>query len=249
MQMVFACLKTCHWLSHWLHVIVLPNRAQEPPRIFCVSCSHHRTCGLGKHSVRSCLLDGKTTSWSTSIISGQFNSCWPSCLMCSQNPYWHCSPQSHGVIAQPDISFKLPSNGVTCMFIRTYTSCTSFQQTTLTFLLTDCTIHGICYSECHKSSLFFKAYNIRSPLSMEDHRFQSKESENVTKAVMHCNIRAEWNVVSFSLDHWSLTLSCWSFLVWITIAKKKKKQSSSIVVSHGCVEGPGLSWAAMYWWK
>jgi hypothetical protein len=62
--------------------------------------SHVPTTGLvdkKKQSVWSCLSDGKTTSWSTFMFSGQFHSCWPSCLICPQTPYWHCSPRSNGV--------------------------------------------------------------------------------------------------------------------------------------------------------
>jgi hypothetical protein len=50
---------------------------------------HVPTTGLvdkKKQSVWSYLSDGKTTFWSTSMFSGQFHSCWPSCLICPQTP-------------------------------------------------------------------------------------------------------------------------------------------------------------------
>jgi hypothetical protein len=44
------------------------------PEFLCVMF-YHRTSGSGKHLVWSCLSDGKTTSWSSSMFSRQFHSC------------------------------------------------------------------------------------------------------------------------------------------------------------------------------
>jgi hypothetical protein len=47
-----------------------------------VSFCRHVTCVEGMRLELSCLLGGKTVTWSTSLFCGHFHGSWPFCVTC-----------------------------------------------------------------------------------------------------------------------------------------------------------------------